>query len=283
MASFGPDKSAITSDSPISDFFRGKCVFLTGCTGFLGHLYLEKLLRYIKHLGKMREKVAIFHHFEFCFRLDAKLIYVLMRPKCTQSCAERLEQILRQPIFTELLQANSNICDRIRIVTGTLVTTNADILDQETLNEIDIVIHSAANVSFDNKLFDAIETNVYGTYQLLQLCTQMPHLLAFLYVSTAFAQTHHHEPEEQFYDPVVDPMLLIKCYQRFGAKCTNENERNAMEAVMMKLMAEHKMLPYTLSKNAAEALVQSYAEREHYPIAVIRPSIGEYTVYTSFT
>lgn len=32
-------------DSPISDFFRGKNVLLTGPTGFLGHLYLEKLLR----------------------------------------------------------------------------------------------------------------------------------------------------------------------------------------------------------------------------------------------
>lgn len=31
--------------SPIGDFFRGKNVLLTGPTGFLGHLFLEKLLR----------------------------------------------------------------------------------------------------------------------------------------------------------------------------------------------------------------------------------------------
>lgn len=35
----------ITKDSPITDYFRGKTVFVTGVTGFLGHLYLEKLLR----------------------------------------------------------------------------------------------------------------------------------------------------------------------------------------------------------------------------------------------
>lgn len=35
--------------SPIGDFFRGKNVFLTGTTGFLGHLYLEKLLRWVCH------------------------------------------------------------------------------------------------------------------------------------------------------------------------------------------------------------------------------------------
>lgn len=45
MASFGTDQPATACESPISDFFRDKCVFLTGCTGFLGQLYLEKLLR----------------------------------------------------------------------------------------------------------------------------------------------------------------------------------------------------------------------------------------------
>lgn len=37
--------SSIPRDSPITDFLAGKVVFLTGPTGFLGHLLLEKLLR----------------------------------------------------------------------------------------------------------------------------------------------------------------------------------------------------------------------------------------------
>lgn len=35
----------IQVDSPITDYFRGKCVFLTGGTGHLGYLFIEKLLR----------------------------------------------------------------------------------------------------------------------------------------------------------------------------------------------------------------------------------------------
>lgn len=37
--------ASLVRDSPISEFFAGKTVFLTGPTGFLGHLFLEKLLR----------------------------------------------------------------------------------------------------------------------------------------------------------------------------------------------------------------------------------------------
>lgn len=37
--------ASIPQHSPITEFFAGKVVFLTGPTGFLGHLFLEKLLR----------------------------------------------------------------------------------------------------------------------------------------------------------------------------------------------------------------------------------------------
>lgn len=38
------DKS---TSSPIKDFYVGKTVFLTGCTGAVGEVVLEKLLRYV--------------------------------------------------------------------------------------------------------------------------------------------------------------------------------------------------------------------------------------------
>lgn len=31
--------------TPMRDFYRGKTIFLTGGTGFLGQIYVEKLLR----------------------------------------------------------------------------------------------------------------------------------------------------------------------------------------------------------------------------------------------
>lgn len=200
-----------------------------------------------------------------------------MRPKRTESCADRLEKVLREPIFSELLQTIPNLRDRIRILNGALAAPNLDISDASALSDLiactEIVVHSAANVSFVADVFQAIETNVYGTYELLEFCKRMQHLSAFLYVSTAYSQVNHNEPVEQFYEPIVDPMLLIRSFQRFGANCTDQNEKNAFEANMFKLMADSKMIPYALSKNAAEVLVQSYGDC--MPIAVIRPSIGE--------
>lgn len=36
---------AVPFNTPMRDFYRDKVVFLTGGTGFLGQIYVEKLLR----------------------------------------------------------------------------------------------------------------------------------------------------------------------------------------------------------------------------------------------
>lgn len=62
------DKTSVDDDnmecnSPIQEFFSGKSVFLTGSTGFLGSVLLEKLLRCCPEIKKIylliREKKGV--------------------------------------------------------------------------------------------------------------------------------------------------------------------------------------------------------------------------------
>lgn len=39
------DENHIPESTPMRDYYRDKVIFLTGGTGFLGQIYVEKLLR----------------------------------------------------------------------------------------------------------------------------------------------------------------------------------------------------------------------------------------------
>lgn len=62
----------------VKEFYKDKNVFITGGTGFFGHLFIEKLLR--------------------C--TDVSKLYVLLRNKKDKKWQERLDSILANPVST---------------------------------------------------------------------------------------------------------------------------------------------------------------------------------------
>lgn len=62
--------------TPIQEFYREKSIFLTGGSGFLGHIIIEKLLR--------------------C--CDIKEIFVLIRCKKGKTWQERIENMFEEPV-----------------------------------------------------------------------------------------------------------------------------------------------------------------------------------------
>eukprot|EP01102_Stenamoeba_stenopodia_P011252 TRINITY_DN3441_c0_g2_i1.p1 TRINITY_DN3441_c0_g2~~TRINITY_DN3441_c0_g2_i1.p1 ORF type:complete len:374 (+),score=76.33 TRINITY_DN3441_c0_g2_i1:34-1122(+) len=76
----GADLNHITPS--VIEFYRGKDIFLTGATGFVGKVVLEKILRSLPECGR---------------------VFVLVRPKKGLSVEQRLqEEIFLSPIFDRL-------------------------------------------------------------------------------------------------------------------------------------------------------------------------------------
>lgn len=75
------DRAAPDCDGTVLSFYRGKNVFLTGATGFMGKVLLEKILRTCPDVGT---------------------VYVLIRPKKGQLTEERAQALFDQPVSAKL-------------------------------------------------------------------------------------------------------------------------------------------------------------------------------------
>ena len=132
----------------IAETLKGKTFFVTGATGFLGTALAERILNAIP---------------------DAQLI-LLIRPGRRSSAIERAwREIIRNDAFGSMRerlgdQFESYCRDHVEAVPGD-VSKAALGLDAEGLQALaraDIVIHSAATVSFDSPLTQAVSVNLLG-------------------------------------------------------------------------------------------------------------------------
>lgn len=64
-------------DGEVANFYKDRCVLITGATGFMGKVLVEKLLRSCPDLGT---------------------IYLLMRPKGGQDVRARLDELLNSKV-----------------------------------------------------------------------------------------------------------------------------------------------------------------------------------------
>ncbi|XP_026688322.1 fatty acyl-CoA reductase 1-like, partial [Diaphorina citri] len=71
---------------------------------------------------------------------------------------------------------------------------------QMLISRVNIVLHGAATLRFDEDLQVAIQTNVRGTREVLNLAKQCPNLKMLTYVSTAFSHARS-QIGEVVYEP----------------------------------------------------------------------------------
>lgn len=231
--------------SQVGDYFAGKTVMLTGGTGFIGKVLVEKLLRCCPDVDK---------------------IYLLIRPKAGQDPVDRIRKEFSDcKLFDKLRKTQPNYDKKLIPICSDMVKPNLGLSDEDaaTLQEdVHIIFHSAATIRFDEKLKLSLELNVVGCQKLIELSRKMKRLEVFEHVSTAYAHCDKQHIEEIFYPPPADVDKLLDAVSWM----TDDMINNITPQLLGK-----KPNTYTFTKAIAEHKILELGKG--LPICVIRPSI----------
>ncbi|MDQ7992387.1 MAG: HAD-IB family hydrolase [Propionicimonas sp.] len=266
-------------------------VLLTGATGFVGQAILERLLT--SHPGTT--------------------ITVLIRPRGTIPAARRLDSLLRKAVFAPWTEAVGEdevrriVAERVRVVEGALGDLGPE------PEKLDLVLHSASSVNFDDPIDKAFGTNVSGVaglYQALLDAGADPHVV---HVSTAYvngarkglvtegpvdhdvdwraeeraALTARDRVDEASRRPAQLRQFLREAQQavgKVGPQAVAEATEAARRAWVDDQLVEHGRAraqslgwtdAYTLTKALAERLAEELWLGGGHRLSIVRPSIIE--------
>ncbi|KAK2586495.1 hypothetical protein KPH14_011393 [Odynerus spinipes] len=236
--------------TPIQEFYAGQKILITGGTGFLGKILIEKLLRSCPHVA---------------------CLYLLVRPKKEKSAHVRIEELFQDRLFDRLKKEIPRYRDKIVAVHGDCSVERLGLsdIDRETLaKEVSIVFHVAATVRFNEKLKLAMAINVQSTNDIIEICKSMRKLKALVHVSTAYANCHEKRIEERFYTYSIHYEKLI----RLMKESTEEEFEDKFQSIKGKWPNT-----YTFTKAMAEGLIRE--KSEDLPMGIFRPAVVISTAY----
>ena len=187
----------------ISESLAGKRIAITGATGFVGTALVERLLRGVP---------------------ECELILLVRDGKRTPAAKRVDKELLKNDAFDRLREQfaapdspesfDAMAARRITTIAGDVSSDGLGLGDddRQVFATADIIIHSAATVSFDSPLDRAVEINLLGPVRIAELCHELgitPHLVA---VSTCYVAGNRRgrAPEELVSDGPFDIGLAWK-------------------------------------------------------------------------
>src|SRR5262245_12798411 len=156
-----------------TEIFKGRNIFLIGSTGFLGKVTLSMLLHRFPNIGR---------------------VYLTVRARSQEESESRFwNNVLTAPPFDPLRERYGNalegfIRDKVVVLGGDIGETNLGYTEEEAqrvADDLDVIINSAGNVTFNPTLESALRTNVVGTQNVIAFAKRMKRP-ALVHVSTCF-------------------------------------------------------------------------------------------------
>lgn len=262
---------------------EGKTILLVGVTGFIGKVYVAKLLRDVPRLAR---------------------IVLLVRPRPNVSARERVDRILEEsPVFDVLRQGLG--ADAARFLSEKIVVVGGDVslprlgLDasfaDELASSVDVVVNCAGLTEFNPDLREALATNVDSSLHLLDF-VRASKRAALLHVSTCFVagvrEGRVPEVASATDTPAgTHPLDAHAERERLGELVREETEKAAARVEVSSAARSRRLRDrlveagltrarelgwpniYTYTKGLGEALVEQYGA--DLPITILRPSIVE--------
>ncbi|KAI3899571.1 hypothetical protein MKW98_008359 [Papaver atlanticum] len=160
----------------IVEFLENKSILVTGSTGFLGKVFVEKLLRVQPNL---------------------RHLFLLLRDPDPESAKERLHtEITSKELFRVLkttygAKFNTFISEKVTAIAGDIALKNFGLgEDSDLLNnlikDVDIVARFAATTKFIERYDVALEVNTLGAKNVLDFAKKCAKLEMLAHVSTAY-------------------------------------------------------------------------------------------------
>ena len=172
-----------------TEIFKGRNIFIIGSTGFLGKVTLSMLLHRFPSVGR---------------------VYVTVRARSQEESETRFwNNVITAPPFDPLRERYGGafegfIRDKVAIVGGDIGEDNLGYTEEEAqriADDVDVVLNSAGNVTFNPTLESALRTNVVGTQNVITFARRMKRP-ALIHVSTCFVAGNRSGPIWES-DPVI--------------------------------------------------------------------------------
>jgi len=228
----------------IREFFSGRSVFITGATGFMGKVLVEKLLRTCPEISTL---------------------YLLTRAKKGVDPITRIHALFDCKLFESLSIQQPNFRDKVVPIVGDITEDHLGISDSDEqllVRDVSIIFHSAATVRFDEQLKLSVQMNMVGVQRMIKLARKLTHLECFLHVSTAYANCDQELIEEKVYPTNLHPHKLIDAVEWMS--------EDVLDTLSPKLV-HPRPNTYTYTKAMAERILEEDAK--DIPVAIVRPSI----------